>query len=231
VTCHAVRKNLPGYLDGAAPLREHSRIRAHLIACTDCSDLLQRYQRLSMLLAHTEPVAPPPDLAFRIRMEASRLRARPSWTRQIAGRCWLLCRNIVQPLAVPATGGILAALLTFAVLTQSLVVGVQFGSVPGDLPLHLIQPARLENLAPFPVSDLEEGSESAGAHVIVVEAAVGSRGGVLGYQILSGPDTPAVRRQLDQVLMFSSFSPQLSFGRPTSAGRVVLSFSEVRVKG
>jgi len=99
------------------------------------------------------------------------------------------------------------------------------------LPLYLTQPARLENLAPFPVSDWGEGSGSTGAQVIVVEAAVGSRGEVLGYQILSGPDTLAVRRQLDQVLMFSSFSPQLSFGRPTSAGRVVLSFSEVRVRG
>lgn len=231
MTCRSVRKNLPGYLDGAAPSREHPHIRAHLIACADCSDLLERYRRLSMLLARAEPVAPPPDLALRIRLEASRLRNRPSWTQRFAVRCWLLCRNIVQPFAVPATGGILAALLTFAVLTQSLVVGVHFGAVPGDLPLYLTQPARLENLAPFPVSDWGEGSGSTGAQVIVVEAAVGSRGEVLGYQILSGPDTLAVRRQLDQVLMFSSFSPQLSFGRPTSAGRVVLSFSEVRVRG
>lgn len=231
MTCRAVRKNLSGYLDGTAPSREHPRIREHLVDCAECSDLLERYQRLSMLLARTEPVAPPPDLALRIRLEASRLRNRPTWTHRVAARCWLLCRNIVQPLAVPATGGILAALLTFAVLTQSLIVGVQFGTVRGDLPLHLIQPARLESLAPFPVSDFGGGSGSAEAHAIVVEASVDSRGEVLDYRILSGSDTPAVRRQLDQVLMFSSFSPQLSFGRPTSAGRVILSFSEVRVKG
>jgi hypothetical protein len=33
------------------------------------------------------------------------------------------------------------------------------------------------------------------------------------------------------VLLFSRFRPMMSFGRPTSGGHVVLSFSEVRVKG
>jgi len=37
--------------------------------------------------------------------------------------------------------------------------------------------------------------------------------------------------QLDQMLLFSRFSPMLSFGRPTAGGHVVLSFSAVRVRG
>jgi len=51
------------------------------------------------------------------------------------------------------------------------------------------------------------------------------------YQILAGPNSLELRRQLDQMLLFSRFSPMLSFGRPTSGGHVVLSFSAVRVRG
>jgi hypothetical protein len=40
-----------------------------------------------------------------------------------------------------------------------------------------------------------------------------------------------VQRQIDQLLMFSRFRPQLSFGRPMGGGRVLLSFSEVHVRG
>jgi len=43
------------------------------------------------------------------------------------------------------------------------------------------------------------------------------------YQILSGPHSLELRRQLDQMLLFSRFSPMLSFGRPTAGGHVVLS--------
>ena len=38
-------------------------------------------------------------------------------------------------------------------------------------------------------------------------------------------------RHADQMLLFSRFSPMLSFGRPTAGGHVVLSFSAVRVRG
>jgi hypothetical protein len=40
-----------------------------------------------------------------------------------------------------------------------------------------------------------------------------------------------VQRELDQVLFFSRFRPQMSFGRPTSGGHVILSFSQIRVRG
>jgi hypothetical protein len=40
-----------------------------------------------------------------------------------------------------------------------------------------------------------------------------------------------VKHQIDQVLLFSRFRPEISFGRPTGGGQVLLSFSEVRVHG
>jgi hypothetical protein len=60
---------------------------------------------------------------------------------------------------------------------------------------------------------------------------VSSQGEAVSYRILSGPDTETVRRQLDMVLLFSRFRPQMSFGRFTSGGRVVLSFSDISIRG
>jgi hypothetical protein len=63
--------------------------------------------------------------------------------------------------------------------------------------------------------------------VVVVDA----QGQMSSYSIIDGPDTPVLRHQLDQVLLFSRFRPMLSFGRPTPGGHVVISFSAVHVRG
>jgi hypothetical protein len=60
---------------------------------------------------------------------------------------------------------------------------------------------------------------------------VDADGGMTDYQILSGPHTDDTRHQLDQLLMFSRFTPMLSFGRRTAGGHVILSFSAVHVRG
>jgi hypothetical protein len=54
---------------------------------------------------------------------------------------------------------------------------------------------------------------------------------MVAYQIISGPKSVDLRHQLDQMLLFSRFRPMMSFGRPTSGGHVILSFSAVRVRG
>ena len=51
------------------------------------------------------------------------------------------------------------------------------------------------------------------------------------YRILSGDVDPAMRHELDQVVLFSRFRPELSFGRPLSGGTVLLSFNKIRVRG
>jgi hypothetical protein len=233
MTCWRIRRKLPGYLDGALGAEEHAPVREHLEVCEDCRRELERYRQLSMLMSRVERATPPADLVVRIRAAVGQARASGGWAgrvERLAGRAHLVLENILEPLALPATGGLLAAVLVFAVVYQVLLVGLPLGAVPNDLPTNLLQPARLESLAPFPVSGLEESGQ-AGGHALLVEATVNARGEVVNYEILVGPDDRATRRQLDQILLFSRFRPQMSFGRPTPGGRVMLSFSEVRVKG
>jgi len=232
MNCRQAQKQLPGYFDGASDVRNHARLRDHLDSCGPCSQELEHYRLLAMHLAYLQPVAAPADLALRIRMESSRGRSRWLGARRMWSRAVLISQNILRPLAVPATGGLLTALGVFVLVVQSLLVGVPLGHpVPNDQPLNLVQPAELESLAPFPVPNIvdAEGRPSYGG--LLLEATLNSRGQVLYYKIVSGPDTTALQHQIDQVLLFSRFRPELSFGRPVDGGRVLLSFSEVRVRG
>jgi hypothetical protein len=231
MNCRETARRLPGYLDGAIPSKEHAIVREHLDSCGECRDLLESYRRLSICLTKVEPVAPPADLAMQIRVQAAHsvspwLGVRRSWSRAFLG-----FQDIFSQLAVPATGGILTALVVFVLIVQNVLIGVPMGVVANDLPLNLVQPARLESLAPFPVPGVvaTEGHPDSG--VLLLQATLNAQGEVVSYNILSGPNDAAVKHQIDQVLLFSRFRPELSFGRPTGGGQVLLSFSEVRVHG
>jgi hypothetical protein len=231
MNCRSVGRRLAGYLDGAISGREHALVREHLEFCELCRQDLEGYRRLAVCLAQLKPAAPPTDLAVRIRLGAARAEGRATQMRQAWGRVLLVFQNILKPLAVPATGGVLTAVMVFVFVVQSMLVGMPFGFVPNDLPTSLMQPARLEKLAPFPVPGITTSGGGSDAGVLLVEATLNAEGQVVNYNILAGPDDASVRRQIDQVLLFSRFRPQLSFGRPMAGGRVMLSFSEIRVKG
>jgi hypothetical protein len=237
LSCKHVRRVLPGYLDGAIPEggegNSHAAIHAHLAECQGCRHELSRYQVLQQMLAKRERVAPPADLGVQIRMAMARARevATPTnWLRRLLDRADLVRQNIVAPVALPATGGLVAALMVFAVVmpTYARVAPLQqMAGVSDELPAALLQPARLESLPDFSVAGLGDNSSRLG--LVVVDASVGVSGDVVDYQIVSGPDDAAIRRQLDQILLFSRFRPQMSFGRPISGGHVVMSFSTVTV--
>jgi hypothetical protein len=231
VNCHDVTRCLPGYLDGATKSGDHVRIREHLAGCAACCGELELYHQMARAVSRVEPVAPQAALAARITARACLEAARPSLLHRMWRRAELIFETVLEPLAVPATGGLLSAVLTFTLVTGNLFLGIPLGAVPNDLPLNLIQPARLEMLAPFPVPGLDSFTEHAASGVLVVEATVDAQGAVVGYSILSGVDNAATRRSLDQVLLFSRFRPQMSFGRPINGGRVVLSFNSVLVRG
>ena len=231
--CNKVKRLLPGYLDDAMPAgvscETHVTIGRHLELCGDCRAELQRYLELSSLMSRMQPRVPPADLALRIRVAASQRLADSNWlhyARRFRMRAQLILENILEPLALPATGGLTVALMVFALVYQVLGLGMPLGAVTNDSPTNLLQPARLEALAPFPVTGLEEGP-----HALLVDVTIDAEGGAVTYDILSGPDTVVVRHQLDQVFLFSRFRPQMSFGRPTAGGHVVLSFSDMSIKG
>jgi hypothetical protein len=232
MNCNSAQRFLPGYLDGAIDSRQHSRVRHHLESCDSCRNLLESYRRPVVALARVEPVQPPANLATSIRVSAAKARSPWQLVRHIWARGAMVFEDVLEPLAVPATGGVVTALVVFALLVQNILVGVPLGGVvPNDLPLNLVQPARLESLAPFPVPVVIATDDRPGSGLLLVEATLNAQGQVVSYKILSGPSDDASQRQLDQLMMFSRFRPQTNFGLPRDGGRVVLNFSTVRVRG
>ena len=199
----------------------------------DCRDELRAYQVMSSMMSSVQRPAPPADLALKIRVAAAQRLSDRNWlhyVRRARTRAELVLKNILEPLAIPATGGFTVAFIVFVLVCQLLGLGVPLRADSNDSPTNLLQPARLEALAPFPITGLEE-SGHAGPHALLVEATVNAQGEAVSYRILAGPDTDTVRRQLDLVLLFSRFRPEMSFGRFTSGGRVVLSFSDISIRG
>jgi len=235
--CEKVRRLLPGYLDDAVPTGTwagtHVSVGHHLQDCAGCRAELQAYQAMSSMMSGVKRPKPPADLALRIRVAAAQRLSDRTWVHyalRARTRAELVLKNILEPLAIPATAGFTVAFKVVVMVCQLLGLGEPLRAGSNDSPTNLLQPARLEALAPFPITGLEESGHS-GPHALLVEATVSSQGEAVSYRILAGPDTEKVRRQLDLVLLFSRFRPQMSFGRFTSGGRVVLSFSDISIRG
>jgi len=238
--CQKVRSQLAGYLDDAlAPAsqgRERQEIGRHLEGCGDCREELQRYRKLSVLLSRMPRAVPPADLAVRIRVAASQAEQRRGWSRRwqrAKDRAEILLKNVFGPLTVPATGGFFSAILIFVFVLHMILPGITVQADPNDIPTGLLRPAELIALSNYPVSAVAElqRPDVDVQHDLLVDVTVDAQGQMINYDILAGQDTPQLRHQLDQLLIFSRFRPMLSFGRPTAGGHVVLNFSAVHVRG
>jgi Putative zinc-finger len=237
--CSTVQPRLAGYLDGAvtgaAQAAERVRISEHLEGCLDCRRELESFRKLSAMLSRVPRAVPPSDLAVRIRVAAKSQAPKdwPSRFRRAKDRAEILLDNVFRPLTVPATGGFFSAILVFVLVFQMIVPGITVRAVQNDVPINLMRPAELLTLSDYPQAWAPEQHEVELSlpHGLLLDVTVDARGQMTDYQILSGPSSLELRRQLDQMLLFSRFSPMLSFGRPTAGGHVILSFSAVRVRG
>jgi len=229
MTCRNVRQKLPGYLDGALSASDHAELARHLPGCPECRVLLEDYARMAALLARAESPAVPADLSLRIRLAVADAR-RDTWLERARRAATRMLEDILEPLAVPATGGLAMSLLFYALVLHSLLLGVPLGAVSNDQPTQLFQPARLQTLSALPIGAAGAQVPSLGGDVGPVEFTVDARGQAVSYLVLSGTPDRATLRQLDKFLLFSRFQPQLSFGRPTAGGRVLVQFDQLQVR-
>lgn len=238
--CDTVRPKLAGYLDdaltGTVLASERVQIGEHLGSCSGCRAELERFRKMAVLLSRVPKAAPSADLAIRIKVAAAQTQPSQDWGtrfRRLKDRADLLLDHVLRPLTVPATGGIFSAIVVFALVLQLIAPGITVQAVPNDVPLNILRPAELVSLSEYPQSWSSEQHESElslpqGLQVYVT---VDARGQMMDYEILSGPASIELRHQLDEILLFSRFSPMKSFGRAIPGGHVILNFNAVRVRG
>src|SRR5215469_476391 len=127
--CTTVRSKLAGYLDdaveSASRTSERSEMRVHLESCAYCREELQRYRKLAVLLSRSPRALPPSDLAIRIKVAAAQQQTRTwrSHWQRLRDRAEILLDNVLRPLTLPATGGIVSAILVFVFVLQLMAPG------------------------------------------------------------------------------------------------------------
>jgi hypothetical protein len=221
--CIEIQKLISPYLDGRASGTEMRTISRHIEECAGCERQYAAMQRTQELLARLGTKKAPVDLALKLRLAISR-EAAQSRRPRFEG-VMVRLENTLDAFMVPATAGLLSAVLTFGLLLGFFALPAQLLASSADVPLTLYTGPQLEQSA-FGTTLGNVGDDA-----VVVEAYVDANGRVEDYRILSQPDDArTVLPQLKNLLIFTTFRPALSMGRPT-AGTAVLSFSKISVKG
>jgi len=208
------------YLDGAVSGAQMHVLAQHLESCAACNRDYALLQQSQQLLAKAGRRKAPSDLALNLRLAISREAA------QRRGSYWqslqVRMENALNAFAVPVTAGLVAAVAIFAFLIGSLALPLQAGN--DDVPLMLYTAPQLQQTAFGTLDSINDDS-------LVIEAYVDENGRVQDYRILSdSAHTKELLPRVKNMLIFTTFQPATSMGRPT-AGRAVLSFSKISVKG
>jgi len=221
--CPRAKRLFSPYLDGAVTGAEMLALQNHLSECAACNEEYQALRRTQQLLVSMDRPRVPDDLGLKLRLAISRETAQARRGR-FEG-LMVRMENAIQAFMVPATAGFLSALVIFGVAMAYFVVPSTLRA-DNDVPLVMVNTApQLQQSAFGMTLDTIDGDS------LVIEAYVDANGRVQDYRILSGPnDSKEMLPQVKRMLIFTTFRPALSMGRPTPS-RAVLSFSKISVRG
>lgn len=223
MSCAKVTEFLSAYLDGAVTGTEMHRLQEHLEQCSACAGEYESLRQTQRLLAGLSRVSEPTDLGLKLRLAISREAAIARRGRYEGFRVRLEDR--LRSFMVPATAGLVCAVLIFGLVTAILAMPGQLQANNQDVPLVLNTGPELQQ------SIFSTSLSSMDADSLVIEAYVDRNGRIQDYKILS--DSSASQQLLPEVkrmLIFTTFRPAMSMGHPISS-RAVLSFSKISVRG
>ena len=214
---------LSPYLDGALTGAEMQALQAHLDGCAACMREHQLLRQTQQLLTAVGRMKEPADLGLKLRLAISREAALNRRPRYEALR--MRWQNALDAFMVPATAGLVCALLIFGLVTTILAMPGQLQANNQDVPLVLnTGPELQQSVFGTTLSSMNTDS-------LVIEAYVDRNGRVQDYRILSDPGaSQELLPQVKRMLIFTTFRPAMSMGRPISS-KAVLSFSRISVRG
>lgn len=221
--CARMQQLFSPYIDGRVSGAEMHAVTRHIEKCARCEWEYAAMQRTQQLLSGLGPKKAPADLALKLRVAISReasQKRRPRFEGIL-----VRLQNELNAFMVPATAGLISAILFFGLLLGFFALPAELRASSGDVPLTLYTGPQLEQSA-FGTSLGNVGDDA-----LVIEAYVDANGRVDDYRVLSQPEeAKSVLPELKNLLIFTTFRPALSMGRPTR-GTAVLSFSKISVKG
>lgn len=138
ISCNHVRRQSTAYVDGRLRSNEQAGVVAHLVECQACSSYFEQMSSIRSALNGLPAPVMPSGLKTRLKVIASRERAsvlesRGSRFQAIWARWKFRISEMMRPLALPATGGLLSAVLLFG--TFVLMIGTTSQIVSYEIPL------------------------------------------------------------------------------------------------
>jgi len=198
-------------------------LEQHLSECAACDQHYRSLRETQQLLASVAHPKAPADLGLKLRLAISREAAqakRPPFESLL-----LRLENALRAHMVPATAGFLTAFIIFGIAMVYFVAPSSL-QANNDVPLVMVNTAPQLQQSAFGMT-----LDTINADSLVIEAYVDANGRVQDYRILSdNEDSKNVLPQVKRMLIFTTFRPALSMGRPTPS-RAVLSFSKISVRG
>jgi hypothetical protein len=171
---------------------------------------------------------PQPDLRTSLRVIASRERQRRLNTRSLTAtwrdRFELFSDNFLRAIALPVAGGVASAVVLFSMCVVP-AYPLRAAHTTADVPTVLTTQVAVKGMAPF----------FGGGDDVVVDVTVDEQGRMIDYAVVAGASALAnasLRRRLENVLLFTEFTPATSFGQPMSSKtRLWFRTSRIDVKG
>ena len=217
-TCVEIREHFSDYLDDRCAPDARKALRYHLSFCDPCWQQLEQMQAVGEELRALPRRPVPPDLALRLRVQVSQELNKKPWS-QYCAEYWERFEEALRPFLLPATGGVLTAIICFGLIMGSQVVPIT--DIP-NVTVQLVTPARVQELAPMDFNTSDNG--------LVVVTQINAEGRVKSYRVVSGGGSPELMQRLDRMIYFSHYQPATMFGKPTD-GEVILSLRRITVRG
>ena len=138
INCHEAKRYSAGYIDGRLRSDERSGVAAHLTVCECCSSYFDQVVLVRTAMGQMSQPAVPAQLQTELKVIASReraevLRTRGSRWRAVWERWKFSLNDLMRPLALPATGGLLSSVALFGMFV--LTFGTTAARSSYDIPL------------------------------------------------------------------------------------------------
>ena len=223
MSCENVQELISLLLDGRMPEAERENVLAHTDVCRDCGMHLASLQTQRAVLRKMAQMPVPADLSARLSVLASHERQRQlarvsigERVRHLVAKIDLAFDNLMRPVAVPITGGLLSTLLLFSLMMPSLSFshqngGDDFSTVPkGSIVTNPYDQGADDDAADFPVFASPDQPNS--DYVNIVNLTIDESGRVADWSIVRGQLTDEIK----SIILLSRFEPATTFGLKTS---------------
>jgi hypothetical protein len=222
--CSHIQHQFSRYLDGDVPGTRMLEISSHLDKCAGCAREFAAWQKSQALVSNLGPTKVPGDLALRLRVAISQ--ESRNTARERLGRFQSRWENTFQPFLLRAAAGFASAI--FLVGTAAMLVAGVTSPEPveaRDQPLDVSTAPRLLYSSFQPADAIGDHNNP-----VVLQVFVDGHGRVYDYKVLSGQVDAKTRYSIENLLLFSVFTPAHSFDQPVR-GTTLMSFSGISVKG